>query len=178
MRKIVSCFFIVLIFICFLCPCLNVFSSRVFFLRDRQTEVEKSRGPATNLSRAITLGSKSKKVLKKDNLVKRRVRKKKIEVLDYEENISSDESVTEEVSYENSNFSDYVGCSLKDFFDLFFKDKIENCEENFKKFVGTLFLADKLYTFDGKNVESITLGLENVKVNLNEALFLLKDFVK
>lgn len=64
---------------------------------------------------------------------------------------------------------------------MFLKDKIENCEEKWKDFIELLFLKGKVYgkpySLD-REVKKVVLNIEDTKVNVNEALALLEDFLK
>lgn len=140
MKRIISCF-LILIFVCFLFPGANAFSTRIFFLRNSQKEAEKSRSSGVALMKAVSPVVKSKKILKKKGRKKKVkdltkeddkkiIEEEKIDQIieneDVENIIYSDESETEEVSYENVQYPDNIECNLNEFFNLFLKDKIEN----------------------------------------------------
>lgn len=195
MKRIISCF-LILIFVYFLFPGANAFSTRIFFLRNSQKEAEKSRSSGVALMKAVSPVVKSKKILKKKGRKKKVkdltkeddkkiIEEEKIDQIieneDVENIIYSDESETEEVSYENVQYPDNIECNLNEFFNLFLKDKIENCEEKWKDFIELLFLKGKIYgkpySLD-REVKKVVLNIEDTKVNVNEALALLEDFLK
>lgn len=146
--------------------------------------------------KAVSPVVKSKKILKKKGRKKKVkdltkeddkkiIEEEKIDQIieneDVENIIYSDESETEEVSYENVQYPDNIECNLNEFFNLFLKDKIENCEEKWKDFIELLFLKGKIYgkpySLD-REVKKVVLNIEDTKVNVNEALALLEDFLK